>query len=64
MTLQLLPPHDVYHFDFDSDIKDGIRPPFIDEVNSCYRIVGFFEVLKFCKFHRFDRFMKFKSSKN
>ena len=36
MTLQLLPPRDVDRFDFDSDIKDGIRPPFLDEVNSCY----------------------------
>ena len=29
-----------------------------------YHIVGFFQVLKFCKFCGFDRFMKFKPSKN
>ena len=28
-----------------------------------YCIVGFFEILKFCDFHRFDRFMKFKPLK-
>ena len=32
MTLQSLPPRDVSPFEFDSDIKDGIRPAFLDEV--------------------------------
>ena len=34
MTLDFLPPLDVDHFEFDSDIKDGIRPSFLDEVTS------------------------------
>ena len=33
MTLQSLPPADVTSFEFDSDIKDGIRPTFLDEVS-------------------------------
>ena len=33
MTLQFLPPADVSPFEFDSDIKDGIRPAFLDEVS-------------------------------
>ena len=32
MTLQTLPPEDVDVLDFDSDIKDGIRPSFLEEV--------------------------------
>jgi len=32
MTLQFLPPPEVNTFDFDSDIRDGIRPPFFEEV--------------------------------
>ena len=33
MTLRLLPPPEVSPFDFDSDIRDGIRPPFYQEVS-------------------------------
>jgi len=32
LTLQHIPPKTVDVFDFDSDIKDGIRPSFLEEV--------------------------------
>jgi len=32
MTLQHVPPKDASVFEFDSDIKDGIRPSFLKEV--------------------------------
>ena len=32
MTLQTLPPKNAGVFEFDSDIKDGIRPSFLEEV--------------------------------
>ena len=34
MTLQFLPPPNSSPFEFDSDIKDGIRPSFLDKVCS------------------------------
>ena len=38
MTLQQVPPKDVSVFEFDSDIKDGIRPSFLEEVVCNYNI--------------------------
>ena len=32
MTLEFLPPSGTDAYDFDSEIKDGIRPLFLDEV--------------------------------
>ena len=32
MTLQEVPPKDADSLEFDSDIKDGIRPQFFEEV--------------------------------
>ena len=37
MTLRSLPPPEVSVFDFDSDIRDGIRPPFYQEVSEDWR---------------------------
>ena len=37
---------------------------YYNTIDATYRIVGFFEVLKFRDFRGFDGFVKFKPSKN
>ena len=36
MTLRFLPPPEMSPFEFDSDIRDGIRPRFYEEVINIY----------------------------
>ena len=47
MTLQSLPPTDVSPFEFDSDIKDGIRPTFLDEVSIVHTVASAENILKY-----------------